>query len=380
MRLAAVILVATGGVSAETPFAARVIDYSPAPGQWVNDPWFKVPSVALGRPYAGGFDSGSQSSLVSLGGFGGSITLAFDHTVEDHPLNPFGMDAIVFSNAFWIAEAGPPDPNIHWAECATIEISLDENGNGEADDRWYLIPGSHIQDPAAQFLVVTWDDDVDDDTYPPPFTEWIPPGLSDVWTTQAYELPFDVFGPPRVVNPSSNPTLEGIFGYAEYSPTLALGDLDGDYMVDDPNLAPDDFYTVPDDPLTVGITPGSGGGDAFDIAWAIDPDTGLSADLPGFDFIRLTTAVNAVDLGDPKQPGTNEKSAEIDAVSDAAPDPFGDFDNDEDLDLLDVAALQLCFWEDGVEDTPCHRMDREPDGVIDLIDAAALALSLTGPR
>jgi hypothetical protein len=42
--------------------------------------------------------------------------------------------------------------------------------------------------------------------------------------------------------------------------------------------------------------------------------------------------------------------------------------------------LQLCFWEDGVEDTPCHRMDREPDGVIDLIDAAALALSLTGPR
>ena len=70
--------------------------------------------------------------MGTLGGFGGTITLIFDHTVEDDPLNPFGMDAIVFGNAFW--HGG--DWNSHWAECATIEISLDVNGNSEADDPW----------------------------------------------------------------------------------------------------------------------------------------------------------------------------------------------------------------------------------------------------
>ncbi len=380
IRVALLVIAAGHGARAQTPFAIRVLDYSPAPGQWVNDSNFNDPAVALGRPFAGGFDAQGRSSLVSLGGFGGSITLAFDHTVKDDPLNPWGMDAIVFSNAFWIAEVGPPDPNIHWAECATIEISLDANSNGQADDEWYLIPGSHIPNPQQQFLVIWWDDDVNDDTYPPEHNSWIPPGYVGMWPTYAYELPYELFGPPRVTNPSVDPTREGIFGYAEYSPTLPLGDLNADNVVDDPTVTPEDFFTVPDDPLVVGITPGSGGGDAFDIAWAIDPITRLPADLPGFDFIRLTTAVNAVDSGDPDRPGTNEKSAEIDAVADVAPDPFGDFEVDGDLDLFDVAGLQLCFAEVNLKESPCDRMDRQPDGFIDLVDAAALLDRLTGPR
>ena len=370
MPLAFLLVVLADGVMAETPFATRVVDYAPAPGQWVNDFRFNDPSAALGQPFPGGLPSPDESSLVSLGGFGGSITLAFDHTILDDPLNSFGMDAIVFSNAFWVAG----NPNDHWAECATIEISLDVNRNGLADDRWYLIPGSHINDLWGQFTSVTWDSDVNDDTYPPPYTSWIPPGFSGVWTTSGYLLPLDVFGVPLVTNPSSDPAVEGIFGYAEYSPTLLLGDLDADNAVDDPNILPEEFYTVPDDPLAVGITPGSGGGDAFDIAWAIDPATGKSANLPGFDFIRITTAVNVV-LG-----VIGEMSAEIDAVADAAPDPFGDFDDDGDIDLVDVAALQNCFGVADVLAAGCDRMDREPDGFIDLVDAAQMFQRLTGPR
>ncbi len=363
------------GVFAQTPFATTLIDYSPAPGQWVNDPNFNNSDVALGRPYAGGFDSSGASSLVSLGGFGGSLMLGFDHTVLDDPLNPFGMDAIVFGNAFWVSQSGSPDPNVHWAECATIEISFDANGNGEADDQWYLIPGSHIPDPFGQFGFVTWDDNVNDETYPPEHERWIPPGVGGVWSTGAYELPFDIFGPPRVVNPESDPNREGIYGYAEYSPTAALAVRDA-ANDSQSGMAAEDFYTLPDDPLTVGRTKGSAGGDAFDIAWAINPDTGLPADLPGFDFIRLTTAVNAVDV----EGETLEKSAEIDAVADVAPDTFGDFDDDGDIDLLDFAEMQSCFLPDEAVDASCALGDRQPDGVVNLADAAVQLSRLTGPR
>ncbi len=358
---------------ADEPFASAMIDYSPAPGQFVNDDNFNDPSVALGPPAAGGFDVPGVSSLVTLGGFGGSITLAFTATVEDHPLNPFGMDAVVFGNAFFLGS----NPDVHWAECATIEISLDANGNGLPDgppeEPWQLIPGSHIGDPAGQFTVVTWDDDIADDTYPPEDASWIPPGYSGTWTTQAHALPVDLFGPPAVTNPSEDSEVEGIFGYAEYSPTLKLGDLDGDNVVDDPDVAPEDFYTVADDPLTVGITPGSGGGDAFDIAWAIDPTTGTPARLTGFDFIRLTSAVNAV------SELFGEKSPEIDAVADVSPDPFGDFDEDGDIDLLDAAGLQTCFSPEGALNPGCGSFDRNGDDVVDLTDAAICLGRMTGP-
>lgn len=368
----------SGLPAAAGPFAASVISYDPAPGQFVNDSRFNVPTRALGTPKGGGTGAADNTRVVTLGGFGGSITLAFDHTVKDDPLNPFGMDAIVFGNTFWPAPAGIPDPSLHWAECTTIEICFDANGNGQPDEDepWYLIPGSHIADPAAQFVVETWDNLIDDETFPPASAAWIPQDFTGEWTTEGYELPADLFGPPVVSNPSPDPTVEGIFGYAEYSPTLVLGDLNADNVVNDPTVAPEAFYTVPDDPFTVGITPGSGGGDAFDIAWAIDPATGLPADLPGFDFIRLTTAVNAVDT----ETMTGEKSAEIDAVADVAPDPFGDFDEDGDIDLRDIAALQNCFGVDTAVEPNCGRLDRQPDGLVDLSDAVAMVERLIGPN
>ncbi len=291
---------------AGSPFAASVIEYAPAPGQFVNVDVFNDPTEALGPPSGGGTVDGADDSVVTLGGFGGSITLGFDHTVEDDPFNPFGMDAIVFGNAFLVGG----DSERHWAECATIEICLDVNCNGQADDPWDVIPGSHIVDPEGQYAAQTWDDNTADDTYPPSLASWIPPGLSGVWTTEGYLLPPEIFAQVPVINPAGPGDTEGIFGYAEYSPTLILGDMDADNIVDDPVITPEEFYTVPDNPMTVGVTPGSGGGDALDIAWAIDALTGLPADLPGFDFIRITNGVNTIvgPLG--------ELSPEIDAVAD----------------------------------------------------------------
>jgi hypothetical protein len=203
---------------------------------------------------------------------------------------------------------------------------------------------------------------------------WIPPGRRGRWTTGAYELPPEIFRARVLYNPLEGTGKEGIFGYAEYTPTLILGDLDADNVVDDPDLPADIFYVRPDDPFVVGITPGSGGGDAFDIAWAIDPETGERAGLSGFDFIRLTNAVNAVHAQ------FGEMSPEIDAVSDVAHDPFGDFDDDGDIDLVDAARFQECFGRRFSGENPCRRFDRDEDQMISLEDFGEWFPRRSGPR
>jgi hypothetical protein len=333
----ACITAGVAGVSAvgESPFASLVVEYAPAPGQFVSNPTFNDPTRALGPPQGGGTSQPNNASVVTLGGFGGSITLAFDHTVMDDALNPLGLDAIVFGNAYWVG--GNRDR--HWAECAAIEISLDANGNGLADDAWHIILGSHLE-----------------------------------WPTDDNALPTDLFGASVVVNPHARTEVEGIYGYAEYAPTLLLGDTDADNLVDDFTVTPEMFYTVPDDPFEVGITPGSCGGDAFDIAWAIDPLTGEPAQLSGFDFIRITTAVNFV------SPIFGEKSAEIDAVADVSPDRFGDADNDGDIDLADFAEFQNCFGVLLSMEPACESLDREGDAKIDLEDARGVIVRITGSK
>ncbi|MBL1218505.1 MAG: hypothetical protein D8M59_13565 [Planctomycetes bacterium] len=258
-----------------SPFATKVLDYLPGEGLYVNDPNFNDPARALGAPIGGGTLLADSTKLVTLGGFGGSITLGFDHTVADDPANHLGLDCIIFGNGVWIGQ----NPLSRWSEAAVIEISLDTNGNGLADDLWYLIPGSDISDPINQ------------------------------QRNGFYLLPDDPYAQPPLDNPNGD-GFEAWWGYADLAPVLKRGDLDGDNSVDNPWVSNESFYTVPDDPLTVGVDAGSGGGDAFDIAWAVDPLTGQPADLPGFDFIRITSAVWSFDNW------FGEVSAEIGGVAD----------------------------------------------------------------
>jgi len=66
-------------------------------------------------------------------------------------------------------------------------------------------------------------------------------------------------------------------------------------------------------------------------------------------------------------------------VADVAPDPFGDADDDGDIDLRDVAKLLNCFGDDSGLAPGCERVDREPNGTIGLEDAAAFVGRMTGP-
>lgn len=326
-------------------FASEVVEYRPAPGQFINGPVHHDPSDALGAPIGGGLSAPDNSKVVSLGGFGGSITLRFAHTVLDDPCNPFGLDAIVFANSFW-SGGNPSNPS---REPGVIEISLDANANGLADDPWFVIAGTllpAIPDDAAAMR--QWDNDPGSPT-PPADTSWypddsihdfVPPGFPSSYATSGWLL--------------ASGSL--VVGHADASPVLLLGDQDADDAVDDPGADPAGFYTRPDNPWASGVTPGSGGGDAFDIAWAVDPATGEPARLPGFDFIRLSTGRDAL------MPPLGEVSTEVGGVSDVRGDAlFFDVDSSGTTDAEDLYA-----WHGSPTDL-------SGEGAIDAHDARMLA-------
>jgi len=99
----------------ESPFATAVVSYVPGSGA---APGYGNPLVALGSPERftgeGLFPQTVtpfqpaflQNEIVSLG-VGGSLVLAFDHDVLDDPRNPFGVDLLVFGNAFATDAASP---------------------------------------------------------------------------------------------------------------------------------------------------------------------------------------------------------------------------------------------------------------------------------
>ena len=115
---------------ATSPYIAKVFDYRPAPGQFVN----KLPEYEEGDTHkdmvvkAGESLIGEDTEMISLGGWGGSVTLGFDHTI----VNVAGKkDFRIEANGF-----------VNSSEPGIILVSYDANGNGEPDDEWYEINGS----------------------------------------------------------------------------------------------------------------------------------------------------------------------------------------------------------------------------------------------
>ena len=201
--------------------------------------------------------------------------LRFDTPVTDDPANPMGLDCIVYGN---VSFAGG-DPTVKWQEPALIEISEDVNGNGLADDPWYLIPGSK------------------DYRYDPSPNRFEPSGETN----------------PNLLDADpANDDDEYYWGYAELTPTMKQ------YL---------DNYVRPDDPHRIGVIARSGGGDAFDIAWAVDA-AGAPAGLGQFHFIRLRAFI------DRECGALGYATPEIDAVADVAPDV--DHDGDGILDEYEV--------------------------------------------
>lgn len=109
---------------------SQVVEYLPAPGQFIGDmktAGFSGDELTAedARTYAE--SRLRQNNWVSLGAFGGSIVVAFDHSIA----NGDGADFSIKGNSF----DGSSEPGVVW-------VMQDENGNGLADDIWYELKGS----------------------------------------------------------------------------------------------------------------------------------------------------------------------------------------------------------------------------------------------
>lgn len=118
-----------------SPWANTIISYTPGTNA---TPGYTNPNVTLGEPTrftgeAGGFPGAvtpfnaawENDEVLSIGE-GGELIVMFDHPVQNNPNNPFGIDLLIFGNAWYIDTSWPSGVagNIV-AEGGQISISAD---------------------------------------------------------------------------------------------------------------------------------------------------------------------------------------------------------------------------------------------------------------
>ncbi len=110
-------------------YASNVISYTAGTGIPVN---FDDPTRALGKPTVDTtfgdvttFNSPFlPSQLVSVGD-GGELVVSFNRRVRDYAKNPFGIDLIVFGNAFFFDPSFAPIATGIFAETGLVSVSQD---------------------------------------------------------------------------------------------------------------------------------------------------------------------------------------------------------------------------------------------------------------
>ncbi len=238
------------------PYITRVVDYCPAPGQFVNKlpeaTDADTPETMCAKVLAA--IGNNKGGLVTLGGYGGYVTVAFDHRIPDKQGIP---DFRIVGNAF--------DGN---SEPAIVQVAYDANGNGKPDaDEWHELQGSaYVQSrkgyrityrrPSSLADDVLWTDNASQQGYIPR-NEFHSQSYFPLWI-EGNTLSFEGTLLP------ANATNKGTSG----QPHWVLTAWEWGYA---DNKRSEDF----------------------DIANAVN-NNGEKVNLPGADFIRIYTATNQV--------------------------------------------------------------------------------------
>lgn len=265
----------TGGDTGKdySPYVTQVLEYRPAPGQFVNE----MPEYEDGdtqedmNAKALAAIGGNARGLVTLGGYGGYIVCGFDHTIENVPGE---ADFKVLGNAFYSSETQAGSTSRLGGSCepGIVMVAYDRNKNGKPDDdEWYELAGSEYgkpttvkgyeityQRPAGATLAdIPWTDNQGGSGYI----------LRNSYHSQDYwpmwlgdgEMAFrGTLLPPNAVDESGTGTYWVLYAY--------------DWGYADNRLNSEDESD-------------------FDIGWAVDSD-GNSVDLPGADFVKIYTGMN----------------------------------------------------------------------------------------
>ena len=118
-----------GPVAPRGFFANRLVDYRPAPGQFVHR--YGSGAAALGPP---------DGSVVTLGGLGGTLTVELPVALT----NRSGVDFVVWGNALY--RGG--DARKRWAEPAVVEVSANLTD-------WFVLRGSLFAGAAPASMAAT---------------------------------------------------------------------------------------------------------------------------------------------------------------------------------------------------------------------------------
>ena len=313
------------------PTVARVFEFVPAPGQFVNSSGFTTGEVLIGVGAAAGSSSlPSTSGMISLGGFGGYVVVGFDGPVNNDPRNPYGVDFTIGGNAFEANAKG------YWSEPGAVMVMRDDNGNGLPDDTWYELAGSNYWFKTSRRNVTfNYEDLGYSSRYYIPYTA--SDGLNGAVPSNQFHSQNYFPDPALYPDVKLNGNILSLTGthinavydlrvpsYIECYRPLGFGYCDNHATNGDLTLATNPYYA--DDNGKVR--------DGFDISWAIDSE-GNYVDLDHIDFIKVYNSVNQACgwLG--------ESSTEVAGIAMTKPDLTQEAPGDYYLNYAGITQLQV---------------------------------------
>ncbi len=243
-------------------YITQLFSYNPAPGQLIN--------TTAGNADAAKTVLNGNQGLVTLGAYGGSLVVGFDHTVANRENQD---DFIIYNNA----ATGFAEPGVVW-------VMADDNRNGLPDDTWYELAGAAQNLPGySRNYAITY-------TRPASATADVPwtdnRGNKGSVKTNTYHQ--QAYYPDWIT--ANTYTLTGTL-----LPSSNINDTNPTYITSNA--------------FTFGYADSTPGGDKMDIANAIDAQ-GNKVALKGIDFVKVQTGI-AYNLG-----WLGELSTEVKGVAD----------------------------------------------------------------
>lgn len=364
LLMAIVCGLALGANADNNPYMAKVYDFQPAPGQYINTLPKYLPGntkedmiAKVEQRLVKYFDDEDSvwvynpKQMISLGGYGGYIVFGFDHPVINVPGE---YDFKIEGNAFQADQSttagGSSEPGI-------VMVSQDLNHNGIPDDPWYELAGSEYNNPRTQhnYVITYYQPDEDKEPTPSKTSIYLNDTTYIRWTSN------DALNPDSVKGYMSRNTFHSQSYWPEWLTDSATLTFSGSKL---PCNAVDEsgngsywvqrFYDwgyVDNRPNTT--DPG------FKIDWAVDA-YGKTKKLEYVDFIKVYCAVNQYCgwLG--------ETSTEVTAAEDLHPQASG-------VDAISADAFDLVLLRSRAGSIALRNSGNATQAVVYSLSGAAVA-------